>query len=142
MADGAVTLSHCEIKRSRMGQNMELFVNSSTKIKQADREITVLSTLVNVPQDTTIGNIYKTVDFQQVSCTAKVLSVDEPMQVSGGKRKQDITISDSSGSIRLTVWEEYINKLDEDTSYHLSGVTVSTFKGKKFLSSSKDLFKF
>ena len=59
------------------------------------REITVPNTQVNVSQDTTISSIYKTVDFQQVSCTAKVLSVDEPMQVSGGKNKQDITISDS-----------------------------------------------
>ena len=68
----------------------------------------------------------------KVSCTAKVLNTDEPVQVSGGKTKPDIIISDSSGCIRLTVWEEYSNRLKEDTSYHFSGVTVRTFKGKKF----------
>ena len=45
------------------------------------------------------------------------------------------------GCIRLTVWEEYINKLEEDTSYHFSGVTVHTFK-EKILFSSKDSFAF
>ena len=71
----------------------------------------------------------------------QILNVNEPMEVSGGKKKQDTTISDSTGSIRLTVWVEHINKL-EDTSSCLSGLTVCTFKGQKFLSSSKDLFKF
>ena len=137
--DGPVTLSHCEVKRSRIGQNMEILLNSTTQIQQA--EVTI-NTELNVPQDIDISNIYKTVDFQKVSCTAKVLNTDEPVQVSGGKTKQDITISDSSGCIRLTVWEEYINKLEEDTSYHFSGVTVRTFKGKIFLSSSKDSFTF
>ena len=87
---------------------------------------------------------YKTVDFpiKGVMYSYKVLNTDEPVEVSGGKTKQDITISDSSGCIRLTVWEEYINKLEEDTSYHFSGVTVRTFKGKIFLSSSKDSFAF
>ena len=121
-----------------MGQNKEILLNSTTQIQQADKEVTI-NTELNVPQDIDISNIYKTVDFQ-VSCTAKVLNTDEPVQVSGSKIKQDITISDSSGCIRLTVWEEYINKLKEDTSYHFSGVTVRTFKGKKFLYSSKDSF--
>ena len=138
--NGPVTISHCEIKRSRMGQTMELLLNSSTKIQQADKEVTVPSTYST--QDTNIANIHEIVDFQKVSCIAKILNVNEPMEVSGGKKKQDMTISDSTGNIRLTVWEEHINKLEEDTSYRLSGLTVRTFKGQKFLSSSKDLFKF
>ena len=124
-----------------MGQNMEILLNSTTQIQQADKEVTI-KTELNVPQDIDISNIYKTVDFQKVSCTAKVLNTDEPVWVSGGKTKQDTTISDSSGCIRLTVWEEYINQLEEDTSYHFSGVTVRTFKSKNFLSSSKDSFTF
>ena len=85
---------------------MEILLNSTTQIQQADKEV-IVNTELNVPQDIDISNIY-----------------------------------DSSGCIRLTVWEEYINKLEEDTSYHFSGVTVRTFKGKIFLSSSKDLFAF
>ena len=74
-----MTLSHCEVKRSRMGQNMEILVNSTTQIQQADKEVTI-NTELNVPQDIDISNIYKTVDFQKVSCTAnyKVLNTDKP----------------------------------------------------------------
>ena len=64
-----------------MGQNMEILLNSTTQIQQAD--VTV-NTELNVPQDIDISNIYKTVDFQKVSCTAKVLNTDEPVEVSGG----------------------------------------------------------
>ena len=54
--DGPVTLSHCEVKRSRMGQNMEILLNSTTQIQQANKEVTV-NTELNVPQDINISNI-------------------------------------------------------------------------------------
>lgn len=59
----------------------------------------------------------------------------------GGKRKQDITIADSSGLTKLTVWEDEIGTMEEEQSYIISGVVVREFKGLKFLSTSKqDLF--
>ena len=81
---------------------MEILLNSTTQIQQADKEVTV-NTQLNVSQDIDTSNIYKTFDFQKLSCTAKVVDIDDPLEVSGGETKQDLTISDSLGSIRLTV---------------------------------------
>jgi len=39
------------------------------------------------------------------------------------------------------MWEEHINKFEEDISYCIKGATVRTFRGK-FLSSSKNDFEF
>ena len=43
--------------------------------------------------------------FQRVVCDIKVLKVNDSEEVSGGKIKQDILIGDTTGTLRLTVWE-------------------------------------
>ena len=63
--------------------------------------------------------------------------MERPIEVPGGKQKQDITIGDSSGTLKFTVWQEEIDTMEEDVSYRISGVVVREFKGKKFLSTSK-----
>lgn len=78
------------------------------------------------------------VPFQRVSCEVKVVDVDSVMEVSGGKKKQDVLVGDSTGVARVTVWESEIGKLKEGESYKLTGMMVREFKGKKFLSTSKD----
>ena len=40
------------------------------------------------------------VSFQRVTCDVKVLDVDEAMEVAGGKRKQDLLVSDDTGTAR------------------------------------------
>ena len=77
------------------------------------------------------------VPFQRVSCEVKVVDVDSVMEVSGGKKKQDVLVGDSTGVARVTVWESEIGKLKEGESYKLTGMMVREFKGKKFLSTSK-----
>ena len=48
--------------------------------------------------------------FQRVSVAVKALRLDDPIQLTSGKRKQDVIVSDSTGSIRLTLWEDEIEK--------------------------------
>lgn len=63
-----------------------------------------------------------------------VLKLDIPKIVGGGKRKQDITIADTTASTILTVWEEDIRTLKLEQSYQFNCVTVRTFQGKFNLS--------
>ena len=55
--------------------------------------------------------------FHHVSLKAKAVKVNEAGEVSGGKVKQDITVSDATGSAHLIVWGEEIRKIEEGTSY-------------------------
>ena len=75
--------------------------------------------------------------FQRVVCDIKVLKVNDSEEVSGGKVKQDILIGDTTGTLRLTVWEHHIGKLEEGNSYKLIGVNVQEFRGEKYLSTAK-----
>ena len=65
------------------------------------------------------------VPFQRVSCEVKVVDVDSVMEVSGGKKKQDVLVGDSTGVARVTVWESEIGKLKEGESYKLTGMMVA-----------------
>lgn len=62
----------------------------------------------------------------------KVVDVDSVMEVSGGKKKQDVLVGDSTGVARVTVWESEIGKLKEGESYKLTGMMVREFKGRNF----------
>ena len=53
------------------------------------------------------------------------------------KVKQDILIGDRTGTLRLTVWEHHIGKLEDSNSYKLIGVNVQEFRGEKYLSTAK-----
>ena len=75
------------------------------------------------------------VSFQRVSVEVKVTSVEEALEVAGGK--QDVIVGDSSGSVRVTVWEKEIGSIEKGKSYRMTGMMVREFRGRKFLSTSK-----
>ena len=56
------------------------------------------------------------------------------MNVAGGKTKQDITIADDTSTARLTLWQENVDTLTINGSYHLSRMVVRTFQTQKYLS--------
>ena len=63
------------------------------------------------------------------------------MEVSGGRRKQDVTASSGEKTMRVTIWEDEIGKLVEGQSYELGGMMVRSFgpadKKETYLSTGK-----
>ena len=57
-----------------------------------------------------------TPEFQLVSVAAKVT---DPAYVPSGKVEQDLAISDTTGSVRFTVWEEEIGTYHLGKSYNM-----------------------
>lgn len=58
-------------------------------------------------------------EFQRVSAKVKVAYLNEAVTVTGGSRKQDVVVADSSAWACLTLWEEMVNTMDVDVSYSL-----------------------
>lgn len=56
----------------------------------------------------------------------KVLSTMEPMCLAGGKKKQDVTICDETGTCKVT-WEEYIDSFGVQCSYKLENFVVREY---------------
>ena len=133
-----VTLSRCEIKTGRQdGDGLELHLRNTTEVAKSEKTFDVSNEIDQKDVITDVGVVHELVQYQRVTVEGKVVELDVVKEVSGGKKKQDLVIGDSSGSTRLTVWEEVIGKVAEGKSYRFTGMMVREFKGKKFLSTSK-----
>lgn len=130
---GAVKIVNCEVKKAwGQADKLELVLKQSTDIEDSSEKFEV-----TLPQRLSLGDIAQTDDFESVTVTAKVVGMEGPMQVSGGIMKQDVYISDANTTIKLTLWENDVEKLVESHSYLFTDVLVRSYSGKKYLSFTK-----
>jgi ssDNA-binding replication factor A large subunit len=76
-------------------------------------------------------------DTKRIAVVVKVTKVADREEVKPGLFKQDLMIGDSTGYIRLTVWQEDIDKLHNGHSYLLHNLVVKSFNGSKYLGTPK-----
>ncbi len=74
---------------------------------------------------------------QRVSVTAKALRLCDKLEVKPGLFKQDVTLSDSTGTARITLWQDDIGKLEAEKSYHIQNLLVRSYDGSKYLTPPK-----
>ena len=79
-------------------------------------------------------------DFDIVTVSAKVGKSGEKIEVKPGLFKQDLTISDETGTAHLILARNH--SLTVGTSYSLQGLQVQSFRDKKYLSEPKSGFEF
>jgi len=70
--------------------------------------------------------------FFSFSVEGKVVKLNQVMEVSRGRKKQDLVVADSTGSSRLTIWEEGIGTVVEGKCYRFAGM-LARFQGVKIL---------
>ena len=79
--------------------------------------------------------------MRNVSVTGKIESVGEPRTVnlkSGGTNTvADAVISDESGSIKLSLWGDDINKIQPGDNVSVENGYINTFKGENSISVGK-----
>lgn len=136
--DTAVTLTNCEVKQGRRdGDGLEVCIRNSSEISVSETKFDVKKEMEKKNAVTSIKEAEDMAQYQRVTVEGKVVQLNKAEEVSGGKKKQDMVVADSSGSIRVTIWEEMIGKVKKERSYRFSKMMVRAFKGKKFLSTSK-----
>jgi replication factor A1 len=79
--------------------------------------------------------------MRNVSVTAKVDSVGQPRTVNlkagGTNTVADAIISDDSGSIKLSLWGDDINKIQTGDRISVENGYINTFKGENSISVGK-----
>ena len=79
--------------------------------------------------------------MRNVSVTGKVESVGEPRTVnlkSGGTNTvADAVVSDESGSIKLSLWGDDVNKLGPGDQVSIENGYINTFRGENSISVGK-----
>ena len=134
-----VMLSNCEVKCSRKGEQLEIFLCKDTQVEVSAKRFDV-SSISNMKygKAITLDQLPDLAQFQRVNVAVKALHVDDHIEVTGGKRKQDILVGDSTRTARLTLWENEIWSMKENNSYKLNGMVVCEYCGVRFLSTSRE----
>jgi replication factor A1 len=79
--------------------------------------------------------------MRNVSVTGKVESIDEPRTVNlkagGTNTVADARISDETGSIKLSLWGDDINKIQPGDTVSIENGYINTFKGEDSINVGK-----
>ena len=128
----AIAIKNCHVQKSRTGgDDLEIVIDSSSKIDESP--VTIDITTLPPTRFSTLDAVLLTTPNQELNFHAKVTAVDDAVQVKEWK-KQDITIADSSGSLKLVAWEDAVGKLDEGKSYSFTSATVKLYADETFVS--------
>lgn len=116
---------------------MEVVVTTSTTIGDSPRKYPSVATPTTASQSITLDKLQNLQNFQRVTVVIKVLRADPKMEVKPGLFKQDLCVSDATGTARLTVWQDTINSLKVEESYKIEGLIVCSFSNQKYLTPPK-----
>ena len=130
----AVQFTNCETKQTDQLDKVEILVKSYTGVALSPSKFDIKD-LANIgSKSVSLSDVSKLNRYDRVTVRIQVVKINDPDVVGNGKRKQDVTIADSSSSIILTLWEDDIGSLEIGNSYELSKVLVQQFKGHHYLS--------
>ena len=91
-----------------------------------------------VPEEIEVSKIQEKYVQARVTVTAKVRKVGDLESVRTGKQKQDVYIADHSGTAKVTLWEEHVGILQEQSCYRLENFVVREWGGTKYLAMYTD----
>jgi len=82
----------------------------------------------------TLDQIHSIDEYQVASVSVKILWADSKQGLKPGLFKQDLCISDATGTARLTLWQDCI---EIGSSYRLQGLMVRSFNRVSYLTIQK-----
>ena len=111
---------------------MEALLKNMTKISPSAK-------IFKIPDEdqsgsVTLAEVEDKQPLDMVTVVIKVQSNPDAVEVTGGKRKQDVVVADSTSSMTVVVWEDHIDSISSDVSYRLEDFMLKEYNMKKFLS--------
>lgn len=114
-----------EVKKARFGDSFEVVISQSTSVVPSPRK---LEKVVPCNSSITLGMIASLEDYKCVNISSRWWT---------GLEKQDVVLSDATGTARLTLWQENI---EVDHSYEIANASVGSYNNAKYLTTSKSGF--
>ena len=133
-----VAVNGCNVTQNKKNSSFELKLPKNTKLAQAKCNIDVAG---DTNTKETIADIGSKPEFEKIIIDAKVLVTLDPVKVLPTHTKQDVIVADPTGGIKLTLWNNDINTLEDEVSYNLQNIQIRTFNNKQYLSSTRDGLK-
>ena len=119
---------------------MEVLLKGSTKLNASPRKFAIppLEFEDDNPKEISLDHLASIDVFERVTAMVKVLTSTEAIDVTGGKKKQDVLVADHSGTCKVVLWENNIGILKQDECYKLQNFVVRKYAAIKFLSMGKE----
>ena len=131
----AVALKDCQVQQARRGYDMEVLLKNSSAVVGSPKKLKV--SMLEFEDDTPATILLQDLEgksaFERISVNVKVIKKTDPELVGTGKKKQDFIVADSSGTGRVTLWEENVDALEEQTCYTLENFIVRNYNCTKYL---------
>ena len=110
-------------------------INPSTKLSLSPKKFDLKKISKMIEGGVSVCDVMSKSAYDKVTIRAKVLRVQLPVDVAPGLKKQEVTVADSTGAIKITLWESNIDAVKEEM---FKNFTVRTFKHEKYLSMPKE----
>ena len=123
-----VKITNYLIPKNKFTDEDEVHINKRTKLEDPSRNEIIFEceTPEEEKSNTTENSIHDIMANQneksKVNITGRVTKLDNPTLIQTGNKtltKQECTITDESGSIRLVLWEDDIKKIDSGNTYKI-----------------------
>ncbi len=132
----SVALVDCKVKRGR-SEELEVVLKSSSSVASSTKKFSIGDISAIGSSEIQLKALNDRNVYDKVCVSGKVIRVQEPVKVSGGFRKQDVTLADSTAAARITLWEADIGRLEDGQSHRLTDVVVQSYQRLKYLSVPK-----
>ena len=131
----SVELQNCQIKKSnRDSDKLEVLVKGATKIHPSTKTFDVSAVEFNNTEATriTLDQVEQKRAYTITNIDVKVISCGEPLTL-GTRQKQEVKVSDGTGSAVVQLWEENIGLLEEGRSYQLTNFRIIEYENVKYI---------
>ena len=133
-----VALENCQIKRARCTDDMEIILKSTSQVQMSPQKFPKHKVATFVNENISLDCLERKGEYDNVTVSAKVLYVEEPVQVSSISTIQEVTIADASAAAKLTLWQDNLNAVEEGNCYEFKNVVVRVFRNEQYLSIPKE----
>ena len=129
---------------SSSGAKQDLIITKYTKItplKKDDIDFTFSDELQANEPVTNISAIHKLAPEQLITVKAEIVSVSSVKAIntqhSGKLNKQEVIIRDTTSSVKVVLWQDYVNSLEVNKTYELQNLRIKTSGKERFLNTAK-----
>lgn len=109
---------------------LEIKVDSKTSLEESPK-------IFKINQEKTTKDIKElTSDGRRVNISGKIVTVNEIKEVKNGLSMRECFLEDNYGKVKIVLWEQHIEKLEEGEICRLTNMNVTQFNGENQLSFS------
>ena len=141
-------ISNYHVKRNRYTDQDEVHINKRTKLSDPNKsEITFDFTEITEEEQEDIESTDSIQEIianenakSKVNITGRVTLIELPTTItSNGKTltKQECTLTDETGSMRLVLWEEDIKRIQSGNTYKFCKAIVRSYQKQKYITLNK-----